>query len=491
MPPRFTGELDEIAAVLARHAPTPDFLLHDAKAPNKVNVQRVLAKRLMWRELKAMHQSLSWSPCQAETLMLGVAERCKSSWTRALTDDELDDFKKKMGQRFRAQATIIKQASIKHGGKTAWLKQLWHDAQEQAGDKAKTKEDPNKAETRSSGGSSLGDQGTVGSHPDARRDSHEVGEGGAAAAGGHAQQEAGGWSLEDDGLHYDYDHSTGRAWRATDPKSKKTYADEVFMPDDSSPGDPTLARFGSEVKQLKAFTCEMMLMRRSYQLLSRGAQWQGKLGDISVMVSRRKDRNPLWAISQKVSEKWQMICSVVISTFGEGDKSLCSAFDFMKSVAIAYCDKKVECKDLYKYRDKKLHELGLTVGVRKRPAASSTTMTTSPKMNDATHDAEVAAATADDDEEIAKPEEMKRPAAEIAKPEVMKRPAAKIAKIAKIDHEASPNDPEADQQPAAAAIVIVLEVELALELEPELELELELELDLDLDLEPEVEVELD
>ena len=54
-------------------------------------------------------------------------------------------------------------------------------------------------------------------------------------------------------LHHSRDPcSTGRAWRATDPKSKKTYADEVFMPDDSSPGDPTLARFGSEVKQLKA-----------------------------------------------------------------------------------------------------------------------------------------------------------------------------------------------------------------------------------------------
>ncbi len=49
----------------------------------------------------------------------------QDTWSRPLSTSEVADYRVRMGCRLRHQARHIRQAMTKHGGTTAWLKQLW------------------------------------------------------------------------------------------------------------------------------------------------------------------------------------------------------------------------------------------------------------------------------------------------------------------------------------------------------------------------------
>lgn len=53
-----------------------------------------------------------------------VAKRMESHWPRALTPEEMSDYKSKMGRRFRVMARHLRQASIKVP-RPVWVRQLW------------------------------------------------------------------------------------------------------------------------------------------------------------------------------------------------------------------------------------------------------------------------------------------------------------------------------------------------------------------------------
>jgi hypothetical protein len=130
MPKRFNGSHDDIAATLAKHATVPDFISYGETTTYKLNTQKILAVRMMWRELKALHPTLCFSPKDAEAVFGKVAKLANPKWARELSPTELVDYQVKMGKRLRLQARHIKQTEAKHNGKTGWIMQLWGDVKQ-------------------------------------------------------------------------------------------------------------------------------------------------------------------------------------------------------------------------------------------------------------------------------------------------------------------------------------------------------------------------
>jgi len=155
---RFEGDLNEVANAMAEFATAPDWLQYAEAADAKVSHGRILAARFMWRQVRALHHSLTWSPTDAEKIFELIAKRQveQQIWPRALTPPEMADYRKKMGARFRLQARHIRQAEGKHGGRVpAWIRQLWgaatevakpEDAQEDATEVAKPEDTHEEAE---------------------------------------------------------------------------------------------------------------------------------------------------------------------------------------------------------------------------------------------------------------------------------------------------------------------------------------------------------
>jgi hypothetical protein len=84
----------------------------------------LFTERKMWRAIAGVHPPLQLTKNQAEAMMKIVAGiNGDSLWERALTKNELDDFAKRMGLRFRTMARHITGTAVRHP-EAAWLVKL-------------------------------------------------------------------------------------------------------------------------------------------------------------------------------------------------------------------------------------------------------------------------------------------------------------------------------------------------------------------------------
>ena len=75
MAPRWNGDQHQIAAILAKHAHGPDWLVYDEKLITPTVSSKITAHRAMWRELALVHPKLLWSQmavCIARTAYVRI-----------------------------------------------------------------------------------------------------------------------------------------------------------------------------------------------------------------------------------------------------------------------------------------------------------------------------------------------------------------------------------------------------------------------------------
>lgn len=117
----FSADVARIAAAVAPFATAPDWLKYTEDMAGKSLPNKILPHKEMWIAIAAVHETLAFTPKQAETIMLCVARNHSSLWTRELNDEELKDFRQRMGKRLRKMARDIRQALVK---KTGWALKL-------------------------------------------------------------------------------------------------------------------------------------------------------------------------------------------------------------------------------------------------------------------------------------------------------------------------------------------------------------------------------
>jgi len=182
--------------------------------------------------------------------------------------------------------------------------------------------------------------------------------------------------LEQEGLYHGYDYFMGLGWRGKDKKTR-LFAKDVWVAEGSNDDDWVKADFGEEVVDLKCMCAKELILIQSYKLQSRGGKWEAQVGDLSVRLTARADRHPLWSlqIKKEGTKDWRMRCMIHNTVFDtDADKANVMCFNFMKDIGEAFANKKVTVDELYVYRDAKLKGMGLTLpskgAVRKRPAAA-------------------------------------------------------------------------------------------------------------------------
>eukprot|EP00969_Alexandrium_andersonii_P158098 6986617-Alexandrium_andersonii.AAC.1 len=69
MPPRFAGDPQAVAQVLARHAHQPDFISYGESLTCSLQRTKILAVAAMWREVQQVHPSLAFSQRSMEGII--------------------------------------------------------------------------------------------------------------------------------------------------------------------------------------------------------------------------------------------------------------------------------------------------------------------------------------------------------------------------------------------------------------------------------------
>ncbi len=138
MPPRFAGNVTELADIIRPFAIVPDWLKYGEKLTNStLEIGKIVAHKAMWQKLKAFHPRLTFAQGDMEKALRLVGASPPAGWQRALSDDELTSFANGMALRLRTQARHITQAAVKNPN-TGWLAKLW--ATEAPADKLEKKE---------------------------------------------------------------------------------------------------------------------------------------------------------------------------------------------------------------------------------------------------------------------------------------------------------------------------------------------------------------
>ena len=126
---RFSGDALVLAPILAEEMLVPDFLgyaeqMNAAKAPAKI-----LRLSKMWRQVRELHPSLTFSQKTMEAAFKAAAELAQDKWPRRMTPAEQSDWQASISRQFRTMARHIAQST-----KCRWYAKLFEEAEESKGD---------------------------------------------------------------------------------------------------------------------------------------------------------------------------------------------------------------------------------------------------------------------------------------------------------------------------------------------------------------------
>ena len=120
---RFDGEPSQLAEILGRHMPLPNFLGYGEDMGCPKQPAKILRVRQMWREVRQLHAGLTFTQDCAKTAFREAALSCgETRWSRPLTKAELKEWEVSIAKQFRVMARHICQSP-----KTAWVRRLWFE----------------------------------------------------------------------------------------------------------------------------------------------------------------------------------------------------------------------------------------------------------------------------------------------------------------------------------------------------------------------------
>ena len=146
----FKGSARDMAEAMKDAATVAEFVHYDvwvadktkkevagkqATTKSKLQVEKILDVADMWRSMKLMHESLSFTKLQWEEgleELRKMKEPEKGPWTRQLTEPEAQEWLDVTSSRLRHQLRHIKQAQLRNP-ENPWLRKLW--GTEKAADK--------------------------------------------------------------------------------------------------------------------------------------------------------------------------------------------------------------------------------------------------------------------------------------------------------------------------------------------------------------------
>lgn len=269
--------------MIAKHASTPDFIIYTEDLGGKLNKQHIRKSIVLFRELKALHTSLSWPQKLMQQILVRVAEiqQDGGSWKRALSATECKEYSRVMACRIRAMARHIRQAEMK---KSKWLETAFANNEHQVNDES----------------DGVAGEGENGCESEAKEDDEEE------DAEDEAEDEEG-YKPETKKLDekddpkkkpagvlnkpagvlkkpaaavahtYGFDEELEQAWKeAATGKSRREFAPLTWA-EDADDGSHPLATFrGNDIHKVTQVTVGEMKAKLTLKLNARGTLWAGK-----------------------------------------------------------------------------------------------------------------------------------------------------------------------------------------------------------------------
>lgn len=416
----WSGPTEPMVAIFAEHfAHGPNALQYSEKLDCKLDVNKILPHRGLWRKIREIVPNLSFVQSAMVKVFRETYEVVKSGWPKEFSDTELADWSTKMSKRVRSQGRAIAQATAKNP-RVGWLLQLWKGPLPVAGKAAAsgTKTEKLEVEVKTEKNEMKVNRDGGGKHDNDGEDAE--GEGGEEEKRDHdeeteeedendgspeeevddgpqsdwpaasAAQYPSATGAEHDGVRkrpaaampatsvgtspeyvLGFDNETNFAWRQLPGKRKELTNDFVIDRSEGSKDELCTVRFqnGEEYK-IPGLTNDRAVGFVDLATVVRGGLWHGKhrkTGN-ALSINPKADRTPLLVLYEyQDSSDRKQVCMVTIKKFvkekGEdvGDEAKAAALKCLIEIATEYMNDEISLTDLYLVRDKKMEDLGASL----------------------------------------------------------------------------------------------------------------------------------